>query len=180
MSMSLRLFARAPLMTISPRVGGPASLRRSDGPLAAQVGARERAAAVLKQTGRRALENHVAAVLAGARTEVDDVVGGADRLLVVLDDDDRVAEIAQARERREQRAVVALVQPDRRLVEHVQHAGEVRADLRRQPDALPFSARQRCRAAAERQVADADVVEEVQTVADLADDAARDERLRGR
>ena len=76
----------------------------------------------------------------------------------MLDDDDGVAEIAQPRERRQQRAVVALVQADRRLVEHVEHAGQVRADLRRQPDALPFAARQRRGAAAERQVADADVV----------------------
>ena len=58
--------------------------------------------------------------------EVDDVVGGADRLLVVLDDDDGVAEIAQPRQRRQQLAVVALVQADRRLVEHVEHAGQVR------------------------------------------------------
>ena len=50
--------------------------------------------------GRRALEDHAPAVLARARTEIDDVVRGADRLLVVLDDDDGVAEIAQARQRR--------------------------------------------------------------------------------
>ena len=77
----------------------------------------------------------------------------------------------------EQLAVVALVQADRRLVEHVEHAGEVRADLRRQPDALPFAARQRRRAAAERQVADADVVEEPQPILDLAQDALGDDRL---
>ena len=73
----------------------------------------------------------------------------------------------------EQLAVVALVQADRRLVEHVQHAGQVRADLRRQPDALSFAARQRRRAAAERQVADADVVQEAQPILNLAQDAAR-------
>ena len=95
----------------------------------------------------------------------------------MLDDDDGVAEIAQPRQRREQRAVVALVQPDRRLVEHVEHAGQVGPDLGGQPDALPFSARQRRGAAPERQVADADVVEKMQAVADLAQDAAGDERL---
>ena len=73
----------------------------------------------------------------------------------------------------EQLAVVALVQADRRLVEHVQHAGQVRADLRRQPDALPFAARQRRGAAAERQVADADVVQEPQPLLNLPQDAAR-------
>ena len=41
-----------------------------------------------------------AAVLAGARAHVDDVVGGEDRILVVLDDDDAVAEVAQVLERR--------------------------------------------------------------------------------
>ena len=71
----------------------------------------------------------LAAVLAGAGTDVDDPVGLADRLLVVLDDDHRVAEVAQPGERVDQPPVVALVQPDRRLVEHVQRADEARPDL---------------------------------------------------
>ena len=129
---------------------------------AGQVRAGDRAHRPAISSARRALEDDVAAVLAGAGTEIDHVVGGANRLLVVLDDDDRVAEIAQPRQRAEQLAVVALMQADRRLVEHVQHAGQVRADLRREPDALPFAARQRRGAAAERQVADADVVQEPQ------------------
>ena len=54
----------------------------------------------LQQLVRRALEDDVAAMLAGAGPEIDHVVGRADRLLVVLDDDDRVAEVAQARQRR--------------------------------------------------------------------------------
>ena len=56
--------------------------------------------------------------------DVDDVVGLADRLLVVLDDDDGVAGVAQVLQRGQQPAVVALVQTDRRLVEHVEHAGQ--------------------------------------------------------
>src|SRR3546814_13661730 len=59
-------------------------------------------------------------VLAGAGTDVDDVVGDADRVLVVLDDDHRVAEVAQPDERVDEPTVVALVQADRRLVEHVE------------------------------------------------------------
>ena len=112
--------------------------------------------------------------------EVDDVVGHPDRLLVVLDDDDGVAEIAQPGERGEQPAVVALVQADRRLVEHVEHAGEVRADLRGQPDALPFPARERRGAARQREIADADLVEEAQALADLLEDAAGDQPSRAR
>ena len=97
----------------------------------------------------RALGDDLAAVHAGAGAHVDQPVGGAHRLLVVLDDDHGVAEVAQALERRDQPAVVALVQPDRRLVEDVEHAHEARADLRREPDALRLAAGQR-RGAARR------------------------------
>ena len=129
---------------------------------------------------RLALEDDVAAVLARARPEIDHVVGRADRFLVVLDDHHGVAEVAQPAERRQQRPIVALMQPDRRLVEHVEHAGEVRADLRRQPDALAFAAGQRRRAPSEREIPDADVVQEPQAIADLAEDPARRSALRAR
>ena len=102
------------------------------------------------------------------------MVGRAHRALVVLDDDDRVAEVAQPLERRDQALVVALVEADRRLVEDVEHADEPRADLRRQPDPLRLAARQRGGRAVERQVADADVVEEAQPLVDLAQDQPRD------
>ena len=56
----------------------------------------------------------------------------------------------------EQLVVVALVQPDRGLVEDVEHAHEARADLRREPDPLRLAARQRGRRPLQRQVPDAD------------------------
>ena len=84
-------------------------------------------------------------MLAGAGPDVDDVVGDPDRLLVVLDDDDGVAEVAQPHQRLDEALVVALVQTDRRLVEHVEHADETAADLRREPDPLRFTARERGR-----------------------------------
>ena len=124
--------------------------------------------------GGRALGDHEAAVDAGARAHVDDVVGLADRVLVVLDDDHRVAEVAQVLERLEQAVVVALMQADRGLVEHVEHAGEARADLRGEPDALALAARERAGIARERQVAEADVPEEAQALVDLLEDARRD------
>ena len=119
----------------------------------------------------------MAAVLAGAGTEVDHVVGRADRLFVVLDDDHAVALIAQPRERGEQAPVVALMEADGRLVEHVEHARQVRADLRRQPDALPFPARQRRGAARQRQIAHAHIVQELDAIANLAEQAAGDQVL---
>ena len=63
-----------------------------------------------------------AAVLPRPGPHVDHVVGHLDGLLVVLDHDDRVAQVAQPLEGADQALVVALVQADGRLVEHVEHA----------------------------------------------------------
>ena len=95
----------------------------------------------------------------------------------MLDDDDGVADVAQPLERPDQPRVVALVQADRRLVEDVEHADELRADLRREPKPLRLAARERRRRAVELEVADADVVEERQPLADLLDDPVPDQLL---
>ena len=121
----------------------------------------------------RPLGDDVAAVLARARPHVDEPVGAAHHLLVVLDDEDGVAEVAEPLERPDQPVVVALVQPDRGLVEDVEDADELRADLGREPEPLRLAARERRRGAVEREVADADVVEEAEPLADLLDDRAR-------
>ena len=95
------VLARALDHDLAARGGTPRS-RRPDAAFTAQVRAGQRSATVPQQVGGRALEDHVAAVLAGAGPQIDHVVGRANRLFVVLDDDDGVAEIAQAGERREQ------------------------------------------------------------------------------
>lgn len=87
-----------------------------------------------------------AAGLTGTGANVDDPVGGLHRFLVVLDDDERVAQVPQALEGGDELTVIALVQADRRLVEDVEDADEARADLRRQADALCLAARQRASA----------------------------------
>ena len=77
-----------------------------------------------KTSGIGPCDDDVAAVRAGAGADVDQVVGGADAVLVVLDHDDGVADVAQALERADEPRVVALVQADRRLVEHVADADQ--------------------------------------------------------
>ena len=111
---------------------------------------------------------------AGAGADVEHVVGGADRVLVVLDDDDGVAEVAQAPQRDQQARVVALVQADRGLVEHIEHAGEAGADLRGEADALALAARQRAGRAREREIIEPDVDQELEPVADLLEHAHAD------
>ena len=95
----------------------------------------------------------------------------------MLDDDQRVAQIAQALERLEQAGVVALVQADGGLVEDVQNAHQRRADLRGQADALRLAAGERAGAARERQVVKAHVREEAQAGVDLLQDLFRNELL---
>ena len=84
-------------------------------------------------------------------------VGAADRVLVVLDDDQRVALRLELRQRVEQHAVVARMQADRRLVEDVADAAQVGAELRREPDALRLAAGERRRGAVEREIAEPDL-----------------------
>src|SRR5690606_22783368 len=65
---------------------------------AGEIGGGE-AVAALQHGLERAFGDDPAAVDAGAGAEIDHPVGGADRVLVVLDDDHGVAEVARALER---------------------------------------------------------------------------------
>ncbi len=150
--------------------------RHLDLSLAGEVLAGQRGR-VLGDLGGRAGGDHVAAVFAGTGPEVDQVVGGEHRALVVLDHDHRVAEVAQAVERRDQLLVVALVQADRGLVEHVHHPDQAGADLGREADPLRLAAGERAGRAGQREVADADVLEEGEPFGDLAHDQPRDRPL---
>ena len=104
----------------------------------------------------------LAAMDAGAGAHVDHIVGRQDRLLVVLDHDHRVAEIAQALEGFQQPRVVALMQADRGFVQHVEHAGQARADLRGQAGCAGSRRRTTCRGPRQGQIIEADIVEEAQ------------------
>ena len=71
-----------------------------------------------------------------AGPHVDQMVGGADGVLVMFHHQNGVAEVAQPPQRAQQAFVVALVQADRGFVQHIQHAGQAGADLAGQADAL--------------------------------------------
>ena len=106
--------------------------------------------------------------------EVDQVVGRLDHLAVVFDQDQRVSQVAQPAQGVQEPGIVAWVEADGRLVEDVQHARQAAADLTRQPDALGFPPRERRRPAPEAEVVEPDVVEELEPVANLADEVAGD------
>jgi hypothetical protein len=95
----------------------------------------------------------------------------------VLDDDDGVAHVAQLLQGVEQATVVALVEPDAGLIEHVEYADEATADLAGQPDALPLAAGEAGGGAVEGQVVKADVEQELEPSLDLLEDLLADAEL---
>ena len=82
-------------------------------------------------------------------------------------------------QRADQPVVVALVQADGRLVQHVADADQAAADLRGQADPLGLAAGERAAHAVQRQVAQPDVDQEFQAVLDFLEDLGGDQRLLG-
>ena len=118
-----------------------------------------------------------AAALAGVGADVDEPVGAPHRRQIVLDHEDRVAGSLQRVERLEQRGAVLRMQPGGRLVEDVDDAEQVGADLRRQPQPLQLAWRERRRAAVEREIAEAERLQRLDARDDIGGDALRRDAL---
>ena len=89
----------------------------------------------------------------GAGAEVDDVIGAADGLFIMLDDEDG------------------------RFIENVENAAQLGADLCGQANALTFSTRECGGGTSERQIAESDVVQEFEALGDFVRDASGDGQL---
>ena len=85
----------------------------------------------------------------------------------MFDHQQAIAEIAHLFQRADQPGVVTLMQTNRRLIEHVQHAGQLAADLRRQPDTLRFATAERPRRTGHCQVIQTDIGQEADARRDL-------------
>ena len=127
-----------------------------------------------RQISRCALRHNPSATLAGTGADVDDVVGAAYGVLVMLDHHKRVAALAQFAQGAQQDLVVTRMQADGRLVEHIANALQIAAQLRGQPDALRLAARERGRAAVQRQVAQPHVFEKLQAAFNFRHQVAGD------
>ena len=156
--------------------GRAAALRDRDGRPPGQVIPGERAG-LRGDFGRRAGRDHLPAVLAGAWAEVDHVIRGGDHLQVVFDDQDGVAQVAQAAQDADQAAGVALVQPDGRLVEDVEHAAQARAEQGSQAQALGLTGREGRRSALQGQVTGADFDQPGDALAQIGQDRPGDEHF---
>ena len=82
----------------------------------------------------------LASMLSSARPDVDEVIGHAHRVFVVLNHNHGVTEVTEPPQCVEQPPVVPLVQAHARFVEDVKHADQARANLRREPNPLSFPA----------------------------------------
>ena len=123
---------------------GTAFLRDLDLGVAAKVFCRQRFFAFQKAV-KIAFEYEIAAKFAGVDADIDDVIGGAHRFLVVLDDEHRVADVAEVFEDLDQPRVVTRMQADARFVQNVKRADEQRAEICRELYPLGLAARKRRR-----------------------------------
>ncbi len=111
-----------------------------------------------------------AAVHPGPRADIEHVVGEANSILVVLHHDHRVAEIAQMGQGLEQPLVVALVQADGRLIQHIHDPHQTGPDLAGQPDPLCLTTGEGLGAARQAQVVETHVHQEAEPLDDLFED----------
>src|SRR6202012_2049405 len=101
----------------------------------------------------------LAPILASAGAKIHQVVGGAQDIRVVLDDQDGVTQVAQVLEDADQLGRVSRVQADRGLVEHVECTDELRAERRGELDALRLATGERRGKPVEGEVIEADGIE---------------------
>ena len=166
-----------PLHPQPPLAAWPAAGRDLD-PVAARKECPGDAPRICRHVVGRPCRHHLAAALPRPGAKVDHPVGGADRLLVVFDNDDGVPLVAEGFERPEQAGVVARMKADGGLVEDVEHPREPRADLGGEADPLALATGERRCLAVEGQVAEADLIEEIEPRANLLEQLRSDHALR--
>ena len=170
------VLAGAPNGEASTRARRSASRWNGDTQIPAQVAAGERCL-VLEDVIQHSGNDHFTTVTPRARAEIYDVVGGSNGFFIVLDYDDRVAEIPEAGERAQQALVVPGMQADRGLVQYVEDAHEPTADLSSQTNPLRLSARKRRGRAPQCEIAKTYVHEETESIRDLLENGPCDFRV---
>ena len=116
-------------------------------------------------------------MLPRARANIHDPIALADGLLVVLHHEHGVPEVPEPEQGVDEAAIVSLVQPDRRLVEHVERADETGPDLGREANALCLTTGERAGRARQREVVEPHVQQEAKPCIDLLHHPLRDEAV---
>ena len=111
---------------------------------------------------QHSLGQQLAAKLARARPQVQQMIRRAQHIRVVLHHQDRVPQVAQLFENMNQPRRVPRMQPDRRLIQHIQRANKPRAQRSGQLNALRLAAGERRSQPVQRQVLQAHRIQKTQ------------------
>lgn len=114
---------------------------------------------------------HLAAVLACARADVHQPVRAAQHLQIMLDHEQGIAAGLELRQCVVQGLAVGRMQAGSRLIQHVHHAEQAGADLRRQAQALQLARRQRWSGAIHRQITQAERLQRADPLDQIMRDA---------
>ena len=117
--------------------------------------------------------HHFPTVFPCAGTDIHNPVRCAHGVFVVLYHDQGITQVAQALQSIDQSRIVALVQTNRGLVQHVEHPHQPRTDLGGQANALGLSSRQSAGGARQCQIVQTHVQQERQACIYLGQDGGR-------
>ena len=109
-----------------------------------------------------------------AGTEVDEVAGGADGVFIVFDEEEGVSLFSECVKGAEEGGVVAGMKADGGFVEDVEDALEIGAELRGEADALGLAAGESGGGAVELEVAESNLIEEVEALHNLGENVTAD------
>ncbi len=121
----------------------------------------------LHQGRRCTLEHQLAAAFTRPGADIQDLVSGAHHLWIMLDDQQRVAGIAQALEDAHHPIHIARMQANAGLIEHEERVDQGRAERGGEIDALYLATREGPRLALQGQIAEPDLGQILQPGADV-------------
>jgi hypothetical protein len=124
------------------------------------------------------LEHDLAPLLSRGRPQFHDVIRREDRPRVVLHHQYRVPQIPESGEEPQERIGVARVEPDRRLVQHVDRVDQVGPERVREVDPLGLSSGEGPGLSIQVEIPQSDVHQERDPGAQLPQDRLRDHRFR--
>ena len=101
---------------------------------------------------KAAAEDHPSALGTGFGSHIDKQVGGPHYLLIVLDDNNGVAQVAKALQDRDKSLGVTGMQTNRRFIEYIHRTHQRTAQGGHQIDSLTLAAAQTVRAAVQGQI----------------------------
>ena len=117
---------------------------------------------------RRATGDNLTTLVPRARSEIKNLVTIGNHFAVVFNHNQRVAQVAKFVQRPKQPQVVARMQTDCRLVEHIEHPAQTTPQLAGQPNSLGLTIAERRRSASQRKVIEPHIVEELHPVLNFA------------